>query len=320
VGQPDSYDVGRFPALWSEWNGAYRDTIRDFWRGGDGLVPSFATRVTGSSDIFASALRRPTASVNFITAHDGFTLRDLVAYDRKHNEANLEDNRDGTDGNLSWNRGVEGATDDPTILAARAQAQRTMLATLLTSFGVPMLLGGDEIGRTQQGNNNAYCQDNEIAWYDWENIDQDLLAFTRRAIRVRREHPALRRRRWMSGAESASIAWFMPSGSSMDEGDWADRGARALGILLEGQDAPDLAADGSPLVDDDLAILVNAWWEPLEFQAPDRAQGQPWVVVLDSADPSVGETAEPPDAVPTWTTGTGLVVAGRSLVVLRSPR
>ncbi len=315
VGQGDSYDVGRFPAMWSEWNGRYRDTVRDFWRGTGGLLPSYATRITGSSDIYGGWLRRPTASVNFVTAHDGLTLRDLVTYDAKHNEANLEGNRDGTNDNYSWNRGVEGPTDEPGVVAARAQAQRTMLAALLTSFGVPMILGGDELGRTQQGNNNAYCQDNPIAWYDWAGADADLLAFVRRLVRLRHDHPVLRRRRFLTGADVWEVAWFTPSGTAMDDGDWADPHARAVAVYLDGQDSPDVAANGTPLLDDDLLICVNAWWEPIDFVIPEQDDGTVWSHAIDTADPSRGTQPEA-DLV----AGSVVTVAGRSLVVLLGRR
>jgi isoamylase len=305
VGQGDSYDVGRFPAMWSEWNGGYRDTVRDFWRGTEGLLPAYATRVTGSSDLYGGWLRRPTASINFVTAHDGFTLRDLVSYDVKHNGANGEDNRDGTNDNYSWNRGAEGPTQDPDVLSARAQAQRTMLTALLTSFGVPMLLGGDEIGRTQQGNNNAYCQDGPISWLDWSAADAGLLDFARRLVRLRREHPVLRRRRFLSGAESSEVGWLTPSGAAMTDQDWGDAEARAVAILLDGQDDPDHSADGSPLVDDDLLLLVNAWWEPIAFTLPAAADDGAWSVVVDSADPARQGAV-----------GGSVPVAGRSIVVL----
>ena len=213
VGQVDSYGVGRFPPLWREWNGKYRDTMRDFWRSHGGLLGDFATRLTGSSDLYGGAGRRPTSSVNMITAHDGFTLADLVSYDSKHNEANGEANRDGTDDNRSWNCGVEGPTTDGEILALRRRQSRAMLATLLLSFGIPMIVGGDELGRTQQGNNNAYCQDNPITWFDWSAVDEDLLAFTRRLVAFRQTHPVFRRRRFLVGAEAAELLWFTPAGT-----------------------------------------------------------------------------------------------------------
>jgi glycogen operon protein len=316
VGQADSYGVGRFPALWREWNGAYRDTVRDFWRGTDGLLGTYATRITGSSDLYGgTGLRRPTASVNFVTAHDGFTLRDLVSYDTKHNEANGEDNRDGTDGNLSWNHGAEGPTDDPEVLASRAQAQRTFLAALLTSFGVPMILGGDEIGRTQGGNNNGYCLDDETVWYDWESADQDLLAFTRRLLQLRRDHPVLRRRRFLAGTALDEIAWFAPSGHRMTDADWSAPGARAIALHLDGQDDPDLADDGSPMVDDDLVLLINAWWEPLDIVVPAVGEASTWHVALDTADPDAGL----PGHERTYAPGTPVPVAPRSMLVLLGP-
>lgn len=311
VGQGDSYDVGRFPALWSEWNGAYRDTVRDFWRSTPGLLSSYATRITGSSDLYGVWLRRPTASINFVTAHDGFTLRDLVSYDTKHNEANLEHNNDGTNDNRSWNCGVEGPTDDPGVNALRSREQRALLTTLFTSFGVPMLLGGDEQGRTQQGNNNAYCQDNAIAWFDWAAADADLLAFTQRLIRIRREHPVLRRRRFLTGAETDEIAWFTPSGTAMTAADWADPNARAVAVYLDGRDDPDTDVDGSLLVDDDLLILVNAWWEPLEMVIPGPHGGVTWTSLIDSYDPTFGEAAP---------VGATVTVRPRSVVVLCGQR
>ena len=231
VGRSDSYEVGRFPPLWREWNGRYRDTVRDFWRSHDGLLGDFATRLTGSSDLYGGAGRRPTASVNFITAHDGFTLADLVSYDGKHNEANGEANRDGTDDNRSWNCGVEGPTTDEEVLALRGRQSRALLATLLLSFGVPMILGGDELGRTQQGNNNAYCQDNRVTWFDWSAVDEDLLAFTREVVALRRSHPVFRRRRFLVGADAEEVQWFTPAGTPMTPADWQDPGARSVAAV-----------------------------------------------------------------------------------------
>ena len=212
VGQTDSYDLGRFPALWREWNGKYRDSMRDYWRSHHIGIGEFATRFCGSADLYDGAeRRRPTASVNLITVHDGFTLADLVSYNNKHNEANGESNRDGTGDNRSWNCGAEGPTSDPAILGLRRRQSRAMLATLLLSFGVPLLLGGDERGRTQQGNNNAYCQDNQITWFDWSAGDDELLAYTRRLIAFRKQHPVFRRRRFLAGIEAADLGWFTPS-------------------------------------------------------------------------------------------------------------
>jgi isoamylase len=315
VGQMDSYDVGRFPPLWREWNGKYRDTMRDFWRSHEVGIGEFATRFAGSSDLYGTAGRRPTASVNLITVHDGFTLRDLVSYDDKHNEDNGEDNRDGTSDNRSWNCGAEGPTDDPDILALRTRQSRAMLTTLMLSFGVPLLLGGDELGRTQQGNNNAYCQDNEITWFDWENADPALLGFTASLIAFRLAHPVFRRRRFLTGIEGAELRWFTPAGTPMDGGDWADPNARAIAIYLDGCDDPDRADDGTFLVDDDFMILVNSWWEPLDFVLPATRPQARWRAEIDTYDPAS------PDGPAAADRGAGdrVTVGSRSLVVLRSP-
>ncbi len=314
VGQGDSYELGQFPPLWREWNGKYRDSMRDFWRSHPGLIGEFASRFTGSSDLFADHGRRPTSSVNLITVHDGFTLADLVSYDSKHNEANGEDNRDGTDDNRSWNCGAEGPTEDPDIVALRARQQRAMLATLLLSFGVPLLLGGDELGRSQQGNNNAYCQDNPITWFDWTQVDTELLDFTRRLVSFRKAHPVFRRRRFLAGTEASELGWFTPSGTAMTEADWADTGARAVALYLDGSDDPDRAEDGGLLVDDDFLVLVNGWWEPLEFTVPPTRAGQSWYGELDTF-----ETAARPSPVPPAAGGT-ITLGPRSIVVLRGPR
>src|SRR5487761_848620 len=312
VGQLDSYDLGRFPVLWHEWNGRYRDSMRDFWRSQkSGGIGEFATRFSGSSDLYGDDGRTPCASVNLITVHDGFTLRDLVSYDTKHNEANGEANRDGTNNNRSWNHGVEGPTAEAAVLALRARQSRAMLTTLLLSFGVPMLLGGDEIGRTQQGNNNAYCQDNEISWFDWAAADSDLLAFTRRLVAFRRSHPVFRRRRFLTGREASGLGWFTPAGTAMTAADWADPSALALAIYLDGSDDPDRAADGTPLLDDDFLVLVNAWWQPLGFTIPATRAAQTWQCAIDSYDPSRSRTALRAGDQPT--------VDPRSVVVLRGP-
>jgi glycogen operon protein len=313
VGQMDSYDLGGFPPQWREWNGRYRDTMRDFWRSHPVGLGEFAARFCGSADIYSRARRRPTASVNLITVHDGFTLRDLVSYNDKHNEANGESGRDGTSDNRSWNCGAEGPTSDPGVLALRARQSRAMLTTLLLSFGVPMLLGGDEVGRTQQGNNNAYCQDNEISWFDWAAADSDLLAFTRRLVAFRRSHPVFRRRRFLAGAETSALGWFTPAGTAMTAADWADPSALALAIYLDGSDDPDRAADGTPLLDDDFLVLVNAWWQPLGFTVPATRPGLTWQCAIDSYDPSrsFARTALRAGDQPT--------VDPRSVVVLRGP-
>jgi glycogen operon protein len=313
VGQGDSYDLGRFPPLWREWNGKYRDSMRDFWRSVPGLG-QFADRFTGSADLYAQGGRRPTASVNLITVHDGFTLADLVSYDDKHNEANGEDNRDGTSDNRSWNCGVEGPTTDSEILSLRVRQQRAMLSTLMLSFGVPLLLGGDEMGRTQHGNNNAYCQDNATTWFDWSRLDGELLTFTRRLIEFRKAHPVLRRRRFLAGVEAAEIGWFTPGGQMMNDADWADDNARCLAIYLDGSDDPDRAEDGSLLVDDDLLLLVNSWWEPLDFTVPVTRPDQSWRPEIDTFDP--GATAGPVGLG----AGDTRSVGPRSLVVLVGTR
>jgi glycogen operon protein len=319
VGQMDSYDLGRFPPLWSEWNGRYRDTMRDFWRSHPVGIGEFATRFAGSSDLYGRSGRRPTASVNLITVHDGFTLHDLVSCNGKHNEANGEGNRDGTDDNRSWSCGAESATDDPGVLALRGRQSRAMLATLLLSAGVPMLLGGDEFGRTQQGNNNAYCQDNEISWFDWSRADPGLLAFTRRLIALRKEHPVFRRRRFLTGADRSELGWFTPAGMAMTDAGWADGSALAVAIYLDGSDAPDRARDGTPLLDDDFLVLVNAWWEPLAFTIPacraaKPGEGQAWQAEIDTY-----EAAGPGDAADRHP-GDQLKVGPRSITVLRAPR
>jgi glycogen operon protein len=315
VGQMDSYDLGRFPPAWREWNGKYRDTMRDFWRSHPVGLGEFAARFCGSSDMYARARRRPTASVNLITVHDGFTLHDLVSYDAKHNEANGEANHDGTDDNRSWNCGAEGPTDDPAVLALRARQSRAMLTTLLLSFGIPMLLGGDESGRTQQGNNNAYCQDNEITWFDWSRPDTDLLDFTKRLIGLRRAHPVFRRNRFLAGAEAAELRWFTPAGTEMTAASWSDPNALAIALYLDGSDDPDRAADGTWLLDDDFLVLVNAWWEPLDFVLPVIRPEAGWRAEIDTFDP-----ASPAGSAAARYAGDHVTVGPRSVVVLLSPR
>jgi isoamylase len=316
VGQMDSYDLGEFPAQWREWNGKYRDSMRDYWRSADVGVAEFATRFSGSSDLYGAARRRPTASVNMITVHDGFTLGDLVSYDDKHNEANGEDNRDGADDNRSWNCGVEGPTDDAEINALRARQARAMLSTLLLSFGMPMLLGGDEIGRTQGGNNNSYCQDNEISWFDWEAADNGLRDFVKRLLELRRAHPVFRRQRFLTGAQANELGWYSSAGTGVTDEQWADDTMHAMAVYLDGHDAPDQAEDGTPLFDDDFLILVNAWWEPVTFTIPEvREASQTWFIELDSYDPAVSAAREFPRH-----TGDQVVARPRSLTVLRAPR
>jgi isoamylase len=290
--------------------------MRDFWRSHPVGLGEFASRFCGSADLYAGARRRPTASVNLITVHDGFTLRDLVSYNEKHNEANGESNRDGTDDNRSWNCGAEGPTGDPGVLALRARQSRAMLTTLLLSFGIPMLLGGDEMGRTQQGNNNAYCQDTEIAWFDWSQPDAELLDFTRRLVAFRRAHPVFRRRQFLAGAEASQLRWFTPGGTEMTAADWSDGSALAVALYLDGSDDPDRAADGTLLLDDDFLVLVNAWWEPLDFTLPVTREQAAWHDEIDSYDP-----AAPASSGPAGRRAGGSVTVGpRSVVVLSSPR
>ncbi len=314
VGQMDSYSLGRFPPLWSEWNGRYRDSVRDFWRGADGMLGELATRLSGSSDLFGGSVRRPSASVNLVTVHDGFTLRDLVSYDHKHNEANGEQNRDGSTDNRSWNSGAEGVTQDPTVNAVRGLRTRAILTTLLTSLGTPLLLGGDELGRTQDGNNNAYSQDGPITWVDWATADQTLLAFTRRLVALRREHPVLRRRRFLTGAQSEEIGWYSPTGRFMSGADWSDPRARSVALYLDGADAPDRDDHGRPLVDSDLLLLVNGWSGAVDFTLPDPRPGASWTIALDSSSP----LGEPADAARRGV-GEQVRVPGWSVLVLTSP-
>jgi glycogen operon protein len=279
------YQVGNFPALWSEWNGRFRDTVRDFWRGEPSTVAEFASRLTGSSDLYQSDTRRPGASVNFATAHDGFTLLDLVSYNEKHNEANAEQNAGGESNNRSWNCGAEGETDDPAVLSCRSQQQRNFLATLFLAQGVPMLLGGDELGRTQRGNNNAWCQDNEVSWVNWAAIDEPLLAFTRWFIAFRREHPVFRRRRWFQGRPirgTVDIGWFKPDGQSMTDEDWGAGHARSLGVFLNGNAIPSHDYRGRAIIDDSFVLLFNAQEEPVDWSIPTE-YGTRWLLVLDTA-------------------------------------
>jgi glycogen operon protein len=287
------YQVGNFPVLWSEWNGRYRDSVRDYWRQQGHSIGELAHRLTGSSDLYEATGRRPWASVNFVTAHDGFTLADLVSFNDKHNEANREDNKDGTDDNRSWNCGVEGPTDDPTIVAVRKRQVRNFLTMLTLSLGVPMLLGGDELGRTQRGNNNAYCQDNEVSWYDWDNVDTDVLAWARAALTLRRAHPVFRRRRFFQGrplhqadAEpaDAGIGWFRPDGTLMTGSDWEVGYAKSLAVFLNGSSRAEPDRHGRLVADVSFYLALNAWEQPLAFRLPDQKLGGPWQVALDTAD------------------------------------
>ncbi len=289
------YQVGNFPPVWSEWNGRYRDTVRDFWRGEFSTVGEFATRLTGSSDLYADDSRRPVASINFVTAHDGFTLRDLVSYNEKHNEANGEGNADGESHNRSWNCGAEGETDDPAVAELRRRQQRNFLTTLLLSQGVPMLLGGDEAGRTQWGNNNAYCQDNETSWFDWDNFDSDLVTFTGALIALRREHTVLRRKRWFSGRPirgTIDLGWCRPDGAEMTDEDWETAHARCIGLFLNGHAITGRDPQGRRIIDDSFLLLFNASDVDLNWRLPTQ-WGQAWEVVLDTAELPAGTATSP---------------------------
>ncbi len=291
VGQ-GGYQVGNFPALWAEWNGRYRDTVRRYWKSDEGQLSDLAYRLTGSSDLYEREGRRPSASINFVTAHDGFTLHDLVSYNDKHNEANGENNQDGANDNHSWNMGAEGPTDDPKIVAARERQERNFLATLFLSQGVPMLLYGDEIGRTQNGNNNAYCQDNEIIWMSW-NLDEKqiaLLTFTRALITLRSEHPNLRRRKFyqdrsIRGSEVKDIVWYRPDGGEMAEEEWGLGWVRCLGVMLNGETIGDVDENGEPVIDDSFLLMLNCHHQPIVFKLPPSPKDKHWDVLIDTNDP-----------------------------------
>ncbi len=312
------YQVGGFPPLWTEWNGKYRDTVRDFWRGEPSSLGEFAARFTGSSDLYEADNRRPIASINFVTAHDGFTLDDLVSYNEKHNEANGEDNRDGESHNRSWNCGVEGPTDDVEVFALRERQKRNILTTLVLSQGVPMIAHGDELGRTQRGNNNVYCQDNELSWVDWEGArTHDVLTgFVTRLTRLRAEHPVFRRQRFFQGrpirgTSLEDIAWLRPDGAPMSGPDW-DTGTQTLMIYLNGRGIPDRDELGRQVIDDSFLLLFNAHHEDLEFTLPDEAYGQGWQSELDTADPLLAdERRRYPQP------GSTIEVVARSILVLR---
>ncbi|ANW66917.1 glycogen debranching enzyme GlgX [Mycobacterium sp. djl-10] len=317
---PGGYQVGNFPPQWTEWNGKYRDTVRDFWRGEAASLGEFASRLTGSADLYEHTARRPVASINFVIAHDGFTLRDLVSYNEKHNEANGEDNNDGESHNRSWNCGAEGPTDDPEINALRAQQQRNFLTTLLLSQGVPMICHGDELGRTQGGNNNGYCQDNEITWVNWAEADTELLDFAQKISALRAEHPIFRRRRFFNGrpvrqrgsAGVPDISWFRPDGSEMSDEDWDSGFGKSVAVYLNGHGIPDLDPRGQRVTDDSFVVCFNAHHEPIEFTVPPSEFGNSWQPVIDTAAAVDDETAEPVAAEAT------LKVGARAIVVLQS--
>ncbi len=312
------YQVGNFPLLWSEWNGRYRDVVRDFWRGEDGSLGEFAYRFTGSSDLYQTNGRSPYASINFITAHDGFTLYDLVSYNEKHNEANGENNCDGDSHNRSWNCGVEGETNDPEILALRERQKRNFLVTLMLSQGVPMLVSGDEMQRTQKGNNNAYCQDNEISWLDWnlQNEKAELLNFTRQLIYFRRKHPVFQRRKWFQGRPIhgrtiSDLAWFNPDGSEMTEEQWQIGFSKAIGVFLNGEEIPRVGPQGQRIIDESFLLFFNAHWEMIEFTLPIDLQERGWMVEIDTKEAGFVEDGA------IYTGDKAVPVTARSLVVLR---
>jgi glycogen operon protein len=312
------YQVGNFPPLWSEWNGKFRDTVRDFWRGEDSSLGEFALRITGSPDLYQDDGRSPVASINFVTAHDGFTLNDLVSFNEKHNEANGENNADGESHNRSWNCGVEGPTDDPAVRELRERQKRNFLATLVLSQGVPMILGGDEMGRSQDGNNNAYCQDNEISWYDWSEPDENLalLGWTRRLMDFRRQHPVFRRRRWFKGrairgSDVTDIAWFNPDGAEMTEKQWNEGFAKSVGVLMNGEELPDPNHRGELVTDDTFLMMFNAHSDEVPFTLPTAAWGPEWAVVIDTAHPQIDEGEQ------TYKAGEEVALTARSLMVLQ---
>lgn len=310
------YQVGKFPQDWAEWNGKYRDCIRDYWRGADSMLGEFAARLTGSPDLYQGDYRRPTASINFVTAHDGFTLEDLVSYNEKHNEANGEDNRDGENHNRSWNCGAEGPTDDPLVLELRKRQKRNFMATLILSQGVPMFVAGDEFGRTQMGNNNAYCQDNEISWLNWEEADKEFLAFTQYVIKMAKDHPTFCRRRWFQGRKIRGIglediAWFLPDGNEMSDEHWAEDFAKSLAVYLNGRGLHMVGTQGENIVDDSFYLIFNAYHETLDFKLPSSKYGKNWELVLDTSR-SVVEKQN-------FTANTTINVEGRSIIVLKHP-
>jgi isoamylase len=318
---PGGYQVGNFPPQWTEWNGKFRDTVREFWRTEPRTLAEFASRICGSADLYQDDGRRPFASVNFITCHDGFTLTDLVSYNDKHNEGNGENNRDGDNHNRSWNCGVEGPTDDGEILELRARQRRNLLATLFLSQGVPMLGHGDELGRTQHGNNNAYCQDNELSWVDWENVDTQLLEFTRRLIALRGRHRVFRRRRFFtgkpvrrtSGTPIPDLGWFTPDGREMTEEDWESKFGHAVTLFVNGEGIRERGPRGERRSDTSFLLLFNAYWEPLDFTLPGQEYGEKWTVVLDTAESPATEAL-------VLDAGEKLHMRERSLVVLDRTR
>jgi glycogen operon protein len=311
------YQVGKFPPGWAEWNGKYRDCLRDYWRGAESMLGEFAFRFTGSPDLYENDYRRPTASVNFVTAHDGFSLHDLVSYNEKYNMDNGENNMDGEDHNRSWNCGVEGPTTDPHVIELRNRQKRNMLTTLFLSQGVPMLLAGDELGRTQGGNNNAYCQDNEISWVHWEEADVELMQFVRNIIHFRKNHPVFSRRRWfqgipIKGTGVEDIAWFQPDGSEMTEENWSQDFAKSLGVFLNGKGVKTLGPRGEQVIDDSFYVIFNAYHDTLTYQLPAEKYGSIWNKVLDTSRSSIDEYGS-------YEAGQIIEVEGRTIVLLQCP-
>jgi len=312
------YQVGNFPPGWTEWNGKYRDCIRDYWRGADSMLGEFAARFTGSPDLYQDDNRRPTASINFITAHDGFTLNDLVTYNEKHNEANGEDNKDGESHNRSWNCGVEGPTDNKDVLELRQRQKRNFLTTLFLSQGVPMIVAGDEMSRTQNGNNNAYCQDNEISWVNWKKADQELIDFTRKIIALRKSHPSFCRRKWfqgrpIKGVGVEDIAWFLPEGKEMTDEHWNTSFAKSLAVYLNGKGIHTVSPRGEPIVDDSFYVIFNAHHEPLDYTLPAEKYGKSWKKIVDTFEGVVGEG-------PSYKPGDKVRVEARSIILLLNPK
>ena len=317
---PGGYLVGNFPVLWAEWNGKFRDTVRQFWKSDKGQVGDLAYRLTGSSDLYESNGRRPYASINFVTAHDGFTLNDLVCYNQKHNSQNQEDNRDGSDNNLSWNCGVEGETTDPVIIKLRERQKRNFLSTLILAQGVPMILAGDEFGRTQHGNNNAYCQDNKISWINWnfDSKSHNLLQFTRFLLKFFHSHPILQRRRFFNGRNTRQsgikdLTWFHPDGKEMTEGDWNNPQIRYLGLRLAGDAIEEVDEHGEQIIDDTLLILLNGHFEPVTFLLPECLKDEKWELVFSTVD-------EVPNIFPVLYDGnSSYEMESRSLSLFRLP-
>ena len=311
------YMVGKFPPGWAEWNGKYRDCIRDYWRGADSMLGEFAQRFTGSPDLYQNDYRKPTASINFVTAHDGFTLHDLVSYNEKHNEANGENNNDGENHNRSWNCGEEGPTENEAIIALRQQQKKNFLATLFLSQGVPMIVSGDEISRTQKGNNNAYCQDSEISWLDWQNADQELLDFTRKVIHFRKKHPVFRRRRWFQGEPVHNaggvedIEWFLPEGTKMTQENWLHDFAKSLGVYLNGHGIRTVGPKGEQIIDDSFYVIFNAYHDTLEYVLPEEPYGKKWTKILDTSENLLNENEG------IYSARDKVTVAGRAVLVLK---